>query len=331
MKEKEVFYIYRHLRKDSGEPFYIGLGKVYNPKAKSHEKYYSRAFQKTKRNRFWNFIVEKTEYEVEIIFEANDRQTIIEKEIEFISLYGRRDLGKGTLVNMSDGGDGLNNNIQSEETLEKRRKMYAEGRTGLKPLRGGSSPMSKKVVEESTGMIYNSLTEVANMLKITVGNFSDMLRSAERENTTGFKYVEESFNGEYEDKRRHRKVYDYSTEQVIESTSETSKIYKKDHKTIRGYLNGKYKNKTSLVYYEDYLNGIKPDDLYISKKNKEVINIDTKEIYDSMLKASIVAGVTKSLFANKMKGIRPNDTPYMLLSDYNENLQPIYTICNESK
>lgn len=313
---EEVFYIYRHIRKDKNEPFYIGLGKVYNPKAKTHEKYYSRAFQKTKRNRFWNFIVEKTDYKVEIIFEASDRKTIIEKEIEFISLYGRRDLGKGTLVNMSDGGDGLNNNIQSEETLEKRRRMYAEGKTGLKPLIGGNNPRAKKVVEESTGIVYDSLTEVANMLGIPVGNFSDMLRSVERKNTTGFKYIEESFNGEYEDKKRHRKVYDYSIEQIIESTSEASRIYKKDHKTIRGYLNGKYKNKTPLVYYEDYLNGVKPDDLYISKKNKEVINIYTKEVYGSMLKASTAAGMTKSCFANKMKGVSPNNTSYMLLSEY---------------
>ena len=324
MEEKEVFYIYRHLRKDSGEPFYIGLGKVYNPKAKSHEKYYSRAFQKTKRNRFWNFIVEKTEYEVEIIFEANDRQTIIEKEIEFITLYGRRDLGKGTLVNMSDGGDGMNNNIQSEETLEKRRKMYAEGKTGLKPLRGADSPRAVKVVEISTNKIFTSLTEAAEHLGISVSVFSANLNhSNNQSNKTGFKFFDETLNKDHIVKKRHRKVYDYDTEQIIESTSEASRIYKKDHKTIRGYLNGKYKNKTSLVYYEDYLNGIRPDDLYISKKNKEVINIDTKEIYDSMLKASIVAGVTKSLFANKMKGIRPNDTPYMLLSDYNDNLQPI--------
>ena len=57
---KEVFYVYRHIRLDLKEPFYIGLGKVYNLNVKSQEKYYSRAYQKTKRNRFWNFIVEKT-------------------------------------------------------------------------------------------------------------------------------------------------------------------------------------------------------------------------------------------------------------------------------
>ena len=321
MEEKEVFYIYRHLRKDSGEPFYIGLGKVYNPKAKTHEKYYSRAFQKTKRNRFWNFVVEKTDYEVEIVFEANDRQTIIEKEIEFIALYGRRDLGKGTLVNMSDGGDGLNNNIQSEETIEKRRKMYAEGRTGLKGLSGKDSPVAKKVIEESTGKIFNTVTEAAEHLDITSGNLSDMLRNTDRKNTSGLRYLDEELNFEYIDKRRNVKVYDYGAGNIIESLSEASRLYKISVRFLSAVLNGRYKNKTPLVYYEDYLDGVRPDDLYVDKRrNKKVINTITKEIYDSMLEASIAAGMTKSCFANKMKGIRPNNTPYMLLSEYNEKL-----------
>lgn len=321
MEEKEIFYIYRHTRKDSGEPFYIGLGKVYNQKAKTHEKYYSRAFQKTKRNRFWNFIVEKTDYEVEILFEASDRQIIIKKEIEFIALYGRRDLGKGTLVNMSDGGDGLNNNIQSEQTIEKRRKMYAEGKTGLKPLRGKDSPVAKKVVEVSTGKIFNTITEAAKYLDMSNENLSDMLRSSNRRNTSGLRYLDDKLNSEYINKKRNVRVYDYNTGNIIESLSEASRLYKISVRFLSAILKGVYKNKTPLVYYEDYLKGIKPDDLYISKrKNKKVINIVTKEIYKSMLEASIVAGIPKASFANKMKGIKPNDTSYMLLSDYNEKL-----------
>lgn len=45
-----------------------------------------------------------------------------EKEKELISKIGRRDLGLGTLVNMTDGGDGTFNVKHSYEWHEKQRK-----------------------------------------------------------------------------------------------------------------------------------------------------------------------------------------------------------------
>jgi hypothetical protein len=44
------------------------------------------------------------------------------KEVEFILLYGRRDLKTGTLVNMTDGGEGARGAIRSPESREKNRK-----------------------------------------------------------------------------------------------------------------------------------------------------------------------------------------------------------------
>ena len=93
----ELYYIYRHIRLDKNEPFYIGLGKVYSKNPKTHEKKYERAYQTIKRNRYWDYIVGVTDYEVEILFESENKDFIKEKEIEFISLHGRKDLNKGTL------------------------------------------------------------------------------------------------------------------------------------------------------------------------------------------------------------------------------------------
>lgn len=42
------------------------------------------------------------------------------KEREFIALYGRADLGRGTLVNFTDGGDGHSGIITSPELIRKR-------------------------------------------------------------------------------------------------------------------------------------------------------------------------------------------------------------------
>jgi hypothetical protein len=93
-------YVYRHIRKDTNEIFYVGIGD---------DKNHNRAYQKRNRNLFWWHIVNKTEYSIEIIEDELTWDNACEKEIEYIKKYGRRDLGLGSLVNLTDGGDGLHN------------------------------------------------------------------------------------------------------------------------------------------------------------------------------------------------------------------------------
>ena len=72
-----MYVVYRHIRLDKNQPFYIGIG---NEKG---------AYSKHGRSNFWKRIVEKTDYEVEILFENLTSEQAKEKEIEFIKLYGR--------------------------------------------------------------------------------------------------------------------------------------------------------------------------------------------------------------------------------------------------
>lgn len=102
------YYLYRHIRLDNNQIFYIGYGrKIKNYRC--HKKEYERAFSKQGRNNFWWNIVNKAGYKVEIILETDSFEEIEEKEVEFIKLYGRRNLGKGSLVNLTDGGGGCKN------------------------------------------------------------------------------------------------------------------------------------------------------------------------------------------------------------------------------
>ena len=102
--ENGKYYLYRHIRLDKNEPFYIGIGKK-----PSKTNPYLRAKTKRGRNVFWKNITAKVEYIVDIMLESDDDIFIFEKEKEFIQVYGRRDLGNGTLVNLNDGGrSGLN-------------------------------------------------------------------------------------------------------------------------------------------------------------------------------------------------------------------------------
>jgi hypothetical protein len=101
-------YVYRHIRLDKNEPFYIGIGNDQEYK-RAHDKYACR------RSKFWKKIADKTEYIVEILFDDIDFEFAKQKEIEFIKLYGRKNLGTGPLCNLTDGGDGLANIVFTEQ------------------------------------------------------------------------------------------------------------------------------------------------------------------------------------------------------------------------
>lgn len=113
------YYLYRHIRLDTDEVFYVGVGQKYK-NFTSYTTEYRRAFEyKYNRTKFWKNIINKTKYEVEILMESDDYDFILRKEIEFIKLYGRRDLDEGTLVNLNNGGGGNKGYKYSQEQKEK--------------------------------------------------------------------------------------------------------------------------------------------------------------------------------------------------------------------
>jgi hypothetical protein len=97
------YYLYRHIRLDKNEPFYIGIGTKKKSFA-SIEYEYSRALSDNKRNAIWNLIASKSEYKVEILLESDDKDFISKKEIELIKLYGKIKDNTGILANICNGG-----------------------------------------------------------------------------------------------------------------------------------------------------------------------------------------------------------------------------------
>lgn len=100
----KVIYIHKTLE---DKVFYIGIGTE------------KRSREKTGRSIFWNRMIKKYGYIVEILSDNLTWENAQEAEIQLIKLYGRRDLGLGTLVNMTDGGDGLQGYSFSKEAREK--------------------------------------------------------------------------------------------------------------------------------------------------------------------------------------------------------------------
>lgn len=112
-----MYYVYRHVRLDKDEPFYIGMAK----KIKNYNSFkseYRRAFDK-RRNKNWVNIINFTDYIIDIIYETDSVEEVISKEKEFIKIYGRSDLNKGSLVNYTDGGEGVLGYKFTKEHLKK--------------------------------------------------------------------------------------------------------------------------------------------------------------------------------------------------------------------
>ena len=143
--------LYRHIRLDKNEPFYIGIAK-----------HRTRPYSK-KRNSIWKSIVAKSEYIIEIIFDDLSWEEAQQKEKEFISLYGRIDLHTGTLANLTDGGEySPNLSLESRKKIQDARakQIFPSdwGQKISKKLKGRTSPnKGRKWSEETKEKISKTL------------------------------------------------------------------------------------------------------------------------------------------------------------------------------
>jgi hypothetical protein len=128
-------YVYRHIRLDKNEPFYIGIGNDSN---------YRRAKSKDNRNKDWHTVVDNCQFDIEILVDNIDYEFAKKKEKEFVRLYGRLDLGTGILVNRTDGGQGnvnwseenrkkLGERQRGKKASEETRRRLSESHKGYKP------------------------------------------------------------------------------------------------------------------------------------------------------------------------------------------------------
>ena len=131
-QDKKLCYIYRHVRLDTNVVFYIGKGTNTDGR-------YERANTKRRTNQDWHDIVNTHDYVVEIVIENLTEKESNEKEKYYILEYGRIDLGTGTLVNKTSGGQGASGAIRSEEIRDK----YRKAQTGKK-----ASEETKKKMRE---------------------------------------------------------------------------------------------------------------------------------------------------------------------------------------
>ena len=106
--EDRTTHLYLHIKSESKEVFYTGIGNSKRPYHKGKS-----------RSKLWRNVVNKYGYEVIILADNLTWEQACDMEKYLIKYYGRRDLGTGTLVNMTDGGEGAKNVVVSAETRAK--------------------------------------------------------------------------------------------------------------------------------------------------------------------------------------------------------------------
>jgi hypothetical protein len=259
-------YVYRHIRKDKDQVFYIGIGT--DDKGK-----YTRAYSKN-RNRYWKRIVDKTNYEVEILFDDITKEEALSKEVEFIQIYGRGDLGLGTLCNLTDGGEGVVN--MSEEGKERLREMR---RNTIMPqeqkdrysemFKGSGNPNASKIICGKTLKVFGSIQEASEYFKInkhTLRNnlngkncnkhclfyYKDYLekgiKKLEEERLLKINQVKKELSIKRSKKSR-KKVINLMTSEIFDSVSEAAKSIGITTLHLSSMLVGKNKNNTFFRFY----------------------------------------------------------------------------------
>ena len=166
-------YVYRHIRLDKNEPFYIGIGS---------DMTYKRANEKTRRSQLWNKIIAKSDYDVEILVDDITFDYAKLKEIEFIKLYGRIDLGNGTLANLTDGGDGLINRIFTPE----HRKKLSLSQIGKRLTEEQKDKLRKYRIGIPNSPEARSKISKANKGRINTPELMELLRNRKGEKNPAF-------------------------------------------------------------------------------------------------------------------------------------------------
>lgn len=207
------WYVYKHTREDKNEIFYIGIGCSKN---------FKRAYEKYKRNNIWYKITNKTSFSVEILNENLSKEEASIMEINLIKEIGRIDLGTGTLSNMTNGGDGTNQFIFTDEQREK----ISEKMSGKNNHRYGKK-QSKEVIEKRISKLRGKEKSIETKSKQSLSS----VESGQAKTTLVYKYSDGSFIGEYHSLSEACRKLD-----ILKRNSHAVQVSKGERKQCCGYV-----------------------------------------------------------------------------------------------
>tara|TARA_R110000803_G_scaffold147327_1_gene212922 strand:+ start:40 stop:723 length:684 start_codon:yes stop_codon:yes gene_type:complete len=218
--------LYRHIRLDNNEVFYVGIGSEKRP------------YKKHSRSSFWKNIVGKSDYDIEVLAKNLSWEDACELEVFMISEYGRRDLGLGNLVNLTDGGEGMCN--LGPKTIEKM-KASMKGRVAWNK--------GKKQSEEQK--LKQSLAAMGRVSSRKGVKLKESTKEKIRVANIGKKQSEETKNKISKATCGSKnpaaiKIIDTSNNKIYGTMKEAAKDFNIKYTTLSAMLNGYCKNKTNL-------------------------------------------------------------------------------------
>lgn len=280
------YCVYRHL-KPCGEVFYIGIGSVKRP------------YSKKNRNKYWKNVVNKYGYEIEILTHNKSWEECIEVEKILISWYKRKDCCGGTLVNMTDGGEGCTGRMWTNEQKDKiskantgkthteeQKQKWSENRSGENHCQFGK-PLSesrknniskakkgKKATEETKAIM--SLSHKGKHIGCKNGMFG--VKHSEE-----FKERQSKAIKLYYQNNPHkgcRKVINTLTLEIFSSIKEVCEKNNLVYNTLAGKLAGHDKNNTVFIYLNVFIENLNRSEHTVDSsvdswiKNKIKVEVD---------------------------------------------------------
>lgn len=214
-------YVYIHLRLDTNTVFYVGKGTL---RSRCKFQIFERA-SAIHKNKHWLNIVNITGYRVIIVASCQTDNEAQRLEKEIIAFYGKQNL-----ANLTDGGDGhcgleISNELRrkrseaaskprSENWISSIRAARKNGGNGGVVERGDKLPESwraniaaakvgdknpqfgkvtkiaRKVVDKTTGKLYESVSSAANDYDLNMKSLYNML-SGHRKNSTTLRFADD--------------------------------------------------------------------------------------------------------------------------------------------
>ena len=182
-------YVYAHYKATTKELFYIGKGSG------------KRAWVTFRRSDWWKKIAKKHGVEVKILQDGLQPWAAYEMEKDLIALHGRKDEGRGGLINNCDGGIGGKGAKRSKEDVERQKvltKSQMQDRQQI-ILRSEAQKKSwatsverkekhklqfyKKCVCVETGQVFDSCADAALAIGVSRQSMTGVLKG--RSKTSG--------------------------------------------------------------------------------------------------------------------------------------------------
>lgn len=234
-------YVYRHIRLDTNEPFYVGIGS---------DEFYKRAHNQNNRNKHWKNIVSTHGYKVQIVIDDLTWDEACAKEMEFIALYKRTFEG-GLLVNITAGGEGnLNPSPETRMKISNSQKgdknsMHGKPKNknwyqAMEKLKGEGNPNHGKKIPDWHKEILRNTHLGKKQSAETVAKKSMAIKGKKRSLESREKMSE----------AMGKKVIDTSTNTIYKNITAAAKAFGYNRRTLNAWLSGALTNKSTLIYFK---------------------------------------------------------------------------------